>query len=79
MEEKYEDTNQKAISIFREVTPLLRSFIVCIEDFDIGKKLGTGAFGEVFIGTHEPTGYECAIKKLLFRELVDDDLVLFHR
>ena len=79
MEEKYEDTNQKAISIFREVTPLLRSFIVCIEDFDIGKKLGTGAFGEVFIGTHEPTGYECAIKKLLFRELVDDDLVLFKR
>lgn len=66
-------------SIFHEVSPLLQSFIVCLEDFDIGQKLGSGGFGEVYYGVHEPSGYRCAIKRLFFKQLEGDDLLLFKR
>ena len=32
------------------------------DDFSLGKKLGKGQFGEVFIAKHKKTGFICALK-----------------
>lgn len=35
-----------------------------IYDFALGKKLGSGKFGEVFIAKHKKSGFICALKKI---------------
>ncbi|GMH37500.1 hypothetical protein BSKO_05373 [Bryopsis sp. KO-2023] len=35
-----------------------------LKDFDVGKVLGTGSFGRVFIAKHKPSGLTCAVKAL---------------
>lgn len=35
-----------------------------IEDFSLGKKLGSGKQGEVYAALHKATGFLCAIKKI---------------
>lgn len=35
-----------------------------IEDFNLGKKLGSGKQGEVYAAMHKATGFLCAIKKI---------------
>jgi aurora kinase len=35
-----------------------------IEDFKLGRKMGSGKFGEVFIARHKKSGFICAIKRI---------------
>jgi hypothetical protein len=35
-----------------------------ISDFVLGKKLGSGKFGEVFVARHKQSGFICALKKI---------------
>lgn len=35
-----------------------------ISDFALGKKLGSGKFGEVFVARHKKSGFICALKKI---------------
>jgi aurora kinase len=35
-----------------------------IDDFKLGRKLGAGKFGEVFIARHKKSGFMCAIKRI---------------
>jgi len=75
-------TLKKAIfmsDVFDSVSPLLQSYVVKLEDFKFGKKIGEGGFGEVFYGVHEPTNHKCAIKKLFLKELSGSNLKLFCR
>lgn len=46
-----------------------------ISDFELGRKLGAGKFGEVFIARHRDTGFMCAIKKI-DKTNVDSKLVV---
>lgn len=34
----------------------------CFEDFEIGRKLGTGRFGNVYMAREKQTGFPVAIK-----------------
>jgi aurora kinase len=36
----------------------------CLNDFVVGKKLGKGKFGEVFLVKHKHIGFICAMKVL---------------
>ena len=46
-----------------------------ISDFALGKKLGEGKFGEVFVAQHRKSGFICAIKRI-FRSSLDDKMML---
>lgn len=37
---------------------------MAIGDFVLGKKLGSGKFGEVFVARHKKTGFICALKRI---------------
>lgn len=49
------------------------------EDFEFGKKLGNGMFGEVFVVRHKALNFVCAMKvlkkSLIKEEEVEDQLV----
>ena len=40
-------------------------------DFKIGKLLGEGKFGKVFLAFHIKTGFVCAIKKINIQTIID--------
>ena len=42
----------------------MKGFKLSISDFSIGKKLGEGKFGEVFVAQHRISGFVCAIKRI---------------
>jgi aurora kinase len=37
---------------------------MAIADFVLGKKLGSGKFGEVFVARHRKSGFICALKRI---------------
>lgn len=37
---------------------------IAIVDFVLGKKLGSGKFGEVFVARHKRSGFICALKRI---------------
>lgn len=41
-----------------------QEFNIQISDFILGKKLGAGKFGEVFVAHHRKTGFICALKRI---------------
>ena len=42
----------------------MKGYKLSISDFSIGKKLGAGKFGEVFVAQHRISGFVCAIKRI---------------
>ena len=46
-----------------------------IDDFSLGKKLGEGKFGEVFVAQHKKLGFVCALKKIN-RSRLDEKLTV---
>lgn len=46
----------------------------CKNDFVIGKKLGKGKFGDVYLSKHKLTGFVCAIKIIPKNMLKDEQL-----
>ena len=65
--------------ILKHVSPILQKFIVKYEDFKLGKLIGQGAFGKVYLGVHIPTKKKCAVKKLFIKDLQGQDLISFCR
>lgn len=65
--------------LIEEANPHLRQYLVSLDDFTIGRSIGEGAFGKVYLGTHKATGLECAIKELIAETLEDRDKVEFIR
>ena len=61
------------------VSPALLPYNCDLSEFQIGKKIGDGGFGEVFLAVHVPTGKKVAIKKLFIKEMKGSDLALFRR
>jgi aurora kinase B len=41
-----------------------------LEDFELGKRLGRGKFGRVYVAREKRTGFVVALKTLLKKELV---------
>jgi aurora kinase len=46
----------------------------CMDDFVLGKKLGKGKFGEVYLSKHKHLGFVCAIKIIPKSVLRDEKL-----
>ena len=67
-------TNAERISSSKDFQCTLKE-----SDFQIGKKLGKGQFGEVFLVKHKLTGFICALKiipkTVIKEEKVEDQLV----
>lgn len=66
-------------ALIQEASPRLRQYLVSLDDFEMGRSIGEGAFGKVYLGTHKATGIECAIKELIAEKLEDRDKVEFIR
>ena len=62
---KYNDSVSTAGS-FSKVKPvkLIEDTSMKIEDFKLGRKLGAGKFGEVFLAQHKKSGFVCAVKRI---------------
>ena len=46
-----------------------------VEDFKLGRKLGAGKFGEVFIAQHKKSGFVCALKRIN-KQNIDQKLLI---
>ena len=46
-----------------------------IGDFELGRCIGSGKFGDVYMSQHKETGWVCGIKKILKSTLVEYDMV----
>jgi len=49
--------------------PKAQSYIIKNEDLEIFHKIGTGGFGEVYVGKYKPKNLDVAIKRLLTNEI----------
>lgn len=45
-----------------------------LNDFELGKRLGRGKFGRVFLARERKTGYIIALKTLNKKEIVESDV-----
>ncbi|MCB0371272.1 MAG: hypothetical protein KDD45_18105 [Bdellovibrionales bacterium] len=45
-----------------------------ISDFALGKKLGEGKFGAVFVAQHRQSGFICAMKRI-YRSSLDEKMM----
>ncbi|EAY22279.1 TKL family protein kinase [Trichomonas vaginalis G3] len=63
----------------QEILADVKPYLCSLEDFDLVKKIGEGAFGLVYLGIHKRTGLKCAVKKLITDELEGNELVYFCR
>ncbi|OHS92943.1 TKL family protein kinase [Tritrichomonas foetus] len=68
-----------SIDTLYHVSPILQKFIVNFDDFKMGKMIGQGGYGKVYIATHIPTGKKCAFKRLFMKELTGKNLISFCR
>ena len=65
--------------LIAEASPRLRQFLVSLDEFQQSRVIGEGAFGQVYLGVHKPTGTECAIKLLFAQQLKEKDKIDFLR
>lgn len=49
-----------------------------LEDFDVGRVLGTGSFGRVSLGRHRQTGATCAVKAIPKAHIVKNQQVWYY-
>ena len=71
-------TSKNEVKIL-EVFNSFKQYQVNREDFEVGKKIGFGASGTVFIGTNRKTGEKVAIKQLNATELIDYEIECLRR
>jgi serine/threonine protein kinase len=62
-----------------EVLGDLAGFVVSSADFEIHRRIGHGAHGEVFLAAHRATGKKVAVKRFLLKALHSTMLVYFCR
>ena len=65
--------------ILLAASPKLKSYLVNLDDFEMGKCIGEGAFGKVYRGLHRPTQRDCAVKILIVQKLEGRDKLDFIR
>lgn len=61
------------------VSPTLRNFILKPTDFKIGKLIGQGNSGNVYLATHLHTGKKCSYKELFMERLKGKEKIHFSR
>jgi serine/threonine protein kinase len=66
-------------SAIEELLGDMYDFLVSSNDFEVRKRIGKGAFGEVFYGIHRLTGRKAAVKRFLFEEFTSTTLRYFCR
>lgn len=52
-------------------SPKMENF-TSVDDFELGRPLGTGRFGQVWLARHKPTGYIVALKMLQMDQVKND-------
>jgi aurora kinase A len=67
----YDEKLRKAISDLSEGP---RRKQLCIEDFDLGRKLGKGRFGNVYLAQEKATKFALAVKVINRRQLKDSEM-----
>lgn len=63
--------------IEEEILKDIEQYKVSLDDFNIKEKIGTGAFGEVFLAEHIATSIKCAVKQLRLEK--ENDYIYFIR
>lgn len=66
-------------NIINQVGEFLQGYVVKLDDFEMGRKIGEGGFGVVYLAKHRESGKQCAIKKLYLKEMTGQNLILFRR
>ena len=67
------------MSTAEEILADISPYLVKLEDFELIKKIGEGAFGVVYLAIHRATGIKCAVKKLISDDLEGNELIYFCR
>lgn len=65
--------------ITSQVKEELRAFACDLSEFKMGRLIGEGGFGKVYLAVHQRTKRKCAVKTLYAKELRGVDLDLFIR
>lgn len=67
------------IDSVEEMAEIYKEYLVEYDDFELHDTIGSGGFSEVFSATYLPTGQKCAVKKLKFKEIKNDEFNLYYR
>jgi hypothetical protein len=62
-----------------EVSAALAQYLVSLDDFELIRTIGKGAFGEVWLGRHKSSDRQVAVKKLFAEALTGDEYTYYCR
>lgn len=71
--------DMKGLISLEQLAQDLPKYVINVNDYEIGKKIGHGGFSEVYIGRQKSTGIYCAIKILNAKDLQGDSLIVYTR
>ncbi|KAH0790504.1 TKL family protein kinase [Histomonas meleagridis] len=70
---------QKQCNSIEELSAEFSKYVITLDQFEIGKKIGQGGFSKVYVGLNKKTGQLCALKILNYKNLHHDRMMLFDR